>query len=401
MAAFEYQALDRDGRNKRGVISAENEKAARKELRKQSLTPLKLSTVSSKQKSNTKKIKISNKDNVLITRQMAMLISSGTPVADALASVGHSAKKNNVRKLIADVRSSVVEGESLSDSLAKQGVAFSSLYTAIVAAGESSGALDSVLSRLADYQESSEEMRGKVISALIYPAVLAVVALSVVIALLVFVVPRVVDQFDTMGQDLPFLTNMMVSISSFLQSYGLLLIGLGVGVCFFFGRLLKVEAFKRKVDGFLLKLPIVGEVIRAVAAARFSRTFATLSTSGAPVMDCLLAAKETTPNLVIKEAVLNVIEDVREGGGLSSSIERTGEFPPLVSHMASGGEASGELGMMFDKGAEYLERDFEKASSVALGLLEPLITVLMGGMVMLIILAIMLPILQLNSSALL
>lgn len=399
MAAFEYQALDAQGKTQKGVLSADTLKLARKELRKQGLAPIKVEASKAKTEKKTSKNKLSTKDSVLLTRQLAMLISSGTPVEEALAAVGETSKRNNVRSVLADVRANVVEGQPLSDAMSGQRAAFSALYTSIVAAGEGAGALDAVMGRLADYQEKSEEMRGKVMSALIYPIVVAVVALAVVVALLVFVVPRVVEQFDTMGQSLPMLTQVMVNISEFLQTYGLFLLG-GVVVGFaILTNMAKVETVKRRLDAMSLKLPIVGEVVRSVAAARFARTFATLASSGAPVLDCLKAARETTPNLVLRDAVEKVMEDVREGGSLSTSMARTGAFPPLVTHMAAGGEASGELGQMFDKGAEYLERDFEKTSSVALGLLEPLITIVMGGLVMIIILAIMLPILQLNSGA--
>ncbi len=400
MAAFEYQALDAHGKKQKGVISADTLKSARRELRRQGLTPVNVETSKAKAKKETRGQKLSIKDNVLLTRQLAMLISSGTPVEEALAAVGDTSRKNAVRSVLADVRSNVVEGQPLSDAMSSQSSAFPPLYTSIVAAGESAGALDAVMARLADYQEKSEEMRGKVVSALIYPMVVAVVALMVVVALLVFVVPRVVEQFDTMGQKLPLLTQIMVNISEFLQAYGLVLFGaLAIGV-FVLGHMSKVDAVKRRLDSLVLGLPIIGEVVRSVAAARFARTFATLASSGAPVLDCLRASRETTPNLILRDAVEKVIEDVREGGSLSQSMARTGAFPPLVTHMAAGGEASGDLGAMFDKGAEYLERDFEKTSGVALGLLEPLITVVMGGLVMLIILAIMLPILQLNSGAL-
>lgn len=399
MAAFEYQALDQNGKKQKGVLSSDSLKSARRDLRKQGLTPINVEASKEKAAKKSRGRKLTSKDSVLLTRQMAMLISSGTPVEEALAAVGDSAKKGNVRSVLADVRSNVVEGQSLSDALSSQRIAFPALYTSIVAAGETAGALDVVMGRLADYQEKSEEMRGKVISALIYPIVVGVVALMVVVALLVFVVPRVVEQFETMGQKLPLLTQTMVNISEFLQAYGLFLLAGIVVAVLVLGRMSRIEAVKRRLDRFSLSLPLIGEVVRSVASARFARTFATLAASKAPVLDCLRAAKETTPNLILRDAVQQVIEDVREGGSLSQSMARTKEFPPLVTHMAAGGEASGEYGPMFEKGAEYLERDFEKTSSVALGLLEPLITVVMGGLVMIIILAIMLPILQLNSGA--
>ena len=399
MAAYEYQALDASGRTKKGVISADNIKAARRELRKLALTPVKVSPTRDKTENKTESRKLKSKELVLVTRQLAMLIGSGTPVEQALGSVANTAEKNRVRSILASVRANVMEGQSLSDGLRSESRSFPRLYSAIVSAGEGAGALDQVLERLANYLEASEKMRGKVISALIYPIVLAVVALAVIIALLIFVVPRVVEQFDTMGQQLPFLTLAMVAIANFLKAYGVyVLVGI-VALIIGANRALKNRAIKLRVDRFVLGLPLIGKVVRDVAAARFARTFATLANSGAPVLDCLTAARETTPNLVMQEAVDEMRETVREGGSLSASMARTGVFPPLVVHMAASGEDGGRLGHMFDKGAEYLESEFEAASSIVLGLLEPLITVVMGGLVLMIILAIMLPILQLNTLA--
>ena len=400
VAAFEYQALDSAGRTRKGVVSADSPKAARKELRRQSLTPLKVAPT--RERTATKsgaRRKLSNSELVLSTRQIAMLVSSGTPVEEAIAAVGTAAKDARTRTVLASVRANVVEGRSLSEAMRGEQRSFSPLYRAIVAAGEEAGALGAIMDRLADYLERSQAMRRKITAAMIYPAILALVALSVIIALMVFVVPRVVEQFDTLGQDLPPLTLALVAISAFLTDYGLFLLGAIAIAAVLAHQAMKTDAVKRRVDRAVLGFPIIGNVARSVASARFSRTFATLAVSGAPVLDCLAAARETTPNLVLRDAVDETMLAVREGGSLSKAMARTGAFPPLMVHMASSGEASGDLGGMFTKGAEYLESDFESASNVALGLLEPLITLVMGGMVLLIILAIMLPILQLNSSA--
>lgn len=401
MAAFEYQALDAAGRTRKGVVSADSPKAARRELRRQALTPLKLAPTREKTSDTaSSRRRLPSGEVVLVTRQLAMLIGSGTPVEEAIGAVGGAAKETRTRTVLASIRSNVVEGRSLSDAMRTEHRSFSPLYRAIVSAGEEAGALGLVMDRLADYLERSQAMRRKVLAAMIYPFILALVALAVVVALMVFVVPRVVEQFDTLDADLPALTEGLIAVSGFLRAYGLVLLaGLAAGI-FAFTRAMKSDAVKRRVDGWVLSLPVIGRVARSVAAARFSRTFATLATSGAPVLDCLAAARETTPNLVLRDAVDETMLAVREGGSLSKAMARTAQFPPLMVHMAASGEASGDLGGMFLKGAEYLESDFETASSVALGLLEPLITVVMGGMVLVIILAIMLPILQLNSSAL-
>ena len=402
MAAYEYQAIDTDGRTRKGVISADSQKAARRELRRQALVPVKLSPtreVSGKATEAGPRRKLKPAELVLLTRQLAMLISSGTPVEQAVAAVGGSAESAASKSVLASVRAGVVEGRSLSDAMRGEQKSFPPLFRSVVAAGEEAGALGPVLERLAVHLEKSQAMRRKTIGALIYPAILALVALAVIIALLIFVVPRVVEQFDTMDQSLPPLTSAMIWLSQFLQAWGLVMAGGAALAILAFQRLNRQEAVRRRVDTAMLGLPVVGKVLRSVSAARFARTFATLAASGAPVLDSLKAARETTPNLVLRDAVDEVIVAVREGGSLSAAMARSEAFPPLVVHMASSGEASGDLATMFNKGADYLEDDFESTTTMALGVLEPLITVVMGGLVMLIILAIMLPILQLNTGA--
>ena len=402
MAAFEYEAISAQGRTRKGVISAASEKAARRELRRLALVPVRLSPtreVPGTPSVTGSRRKLKPAELVLLTRQLAMLISSGTPVEQAVAAVGGSAESAASKSVLASVRASVVEGRSLSDAMRSEKKSFPPLFRAVVAAGEEAGALGPVLDRLAVHLEKSQAMRRKTIGALVYPAVLAIVALGVIVALLIFVVPRVVEQFDTMDQKLPLLTSVMIGLSQFLQAWGLVLLGGLVIGGFAFQRLYGSEAFRRHVDRAMLGVPVVGKVLRSVSAARFARTFATLSASSAPVLDSLTAARETTPNLVLRDAVDEVIVAVREGGSLSAAMARTGAFPPLVVHMSASGEASGDLAAMFNKGADYLEDDFESTTTMALGVLEPLITVVMGGLVMLIILAIMLPILQLNTGA--
>lgn len=402
MAAFEYQAIDGDGRTRKGVISADSQKAARRELRRQALVPVKLSPTreaSGKASRAASRRKLKPAELVLLTRQLAMLIASGTPVEQAVAAVGGSAESAASKSVMASVRAGVVEGRSLSDAMRGEQKSFPSLFRSVVAAGEEAGALGAVLERLAVHLEKSQAMRRKTIGALIYPAILAIVALAVIIALLIFVVPRVVEQFDTMNQSLPPLTTAMIGLSHFLQNWGLVLAGLLVVAGLVFQRLNQQPAVRRRVDRAVLGLPVIGKVLRSVGAARFARTFATLSASGAPVLDSLKAGRETTPNLVLRDAVDQVIVAVHEGGSLSGAMARSGAFPPLVVHMAASGEASGDLATMFNKGADYLEDDFESTTAMALGVLEPMITVVMGGLVMLIILAIMLPILQLNTGA--
>lgn len=401
MAAYEYIAVDAEGRRRKGVISADTQKAARRELRRQALTPLKLLPTRERQTTtggaSGRKGALKARDLVLVTRQLAMLVSSGMPVEEAVASIARTAQTPSVRTVMSSVRAGVVEGQSLSDAMRTEAASFDGLFRSVVSAGEKAGALGKVLGRLATDLEKTQAMQRKVTSALIYPMILSLVALSVVIALMVFVVPRVVEQFDGMGQQLPLLTSVLLSISEFLRSYGLILLGVIVAGVVVFNRLLRSDSVRLWRDGLVLGLPVIGDLTRSVGAARFSRTFATLNDSGATVLDALLAARETTTNRVMRGEVDEIIDTVRKGGALSSAMAKTTTFPPLVVNMAASGEAGGRLGDVFEKGAEYLEGDFDQRTGIALGLLEPLITVVMGGIVLVIILAIMLPILQINS----
>lgn len=405
MAAFEYVAVDTEGRRTKGVISAETARAARRELQRRKLMLLKLAPAAEKRGGlNLSGLfnrggRLGSGELVLATRQLALLVSASTPVEEALNAVALQSDSAAIRRTLLSVRDRVVEGRRLSEAMSLEGRAFSPLYLAVVSAGEAAGALGAVMERLADYLERSQTMQRKMMAALVYPCVLFVVAIAVVTALMVFVVPRVVEQFSTLGQDLPLLTQVLIAISGGMRDWGwLIALALAVG-SFVFARALKQDDFRRAVDRTILKLPLAGRLIRDAGAARFARTFATLSASGATVLDSLKAARATAPNMVLRDAVTAAAADVQEGGALSTAMRKTSAFPPLMVHMAASGENSGELPAMFDKAADYLENEFETVTQVAMNLLEPAIIILMGGLVTLIILAIMLPILQLNTSA--
>lgn len=400
MPTFEYVAVSTSGKREKGLVSADSARAARKELRVKQLTPIKLAEA--KASSGSKQVslfqpKLSQSDLLLVTRQWAMMIQSGTPVEEVLQASASQAEKPEVRKVLYAVRTSVTEGYRLSEALAEHPRVFKPLYRSIVAAGEASGDLGVVLDRLAEYLERSRKVRQTILAALIYPIVLAVVALLVVIGLMTFVVPRVAEQFVSMGENLPPLTQTMIAISSFLQNYGLfVLIGLVLGG-FALSRLAKNHTIKRGLDSIWLRMPVIGKMLTQMNTARFSRTLSTLMGNGAPVLESLTAARGSLGNAVFQDAVSEIIVKVREGGGISRAMKATGVFPPLMTQLASSGEASGHLPDMLLRGARYLEDEFESATAVALGLLEPLIILLLGGIVALVVLSIMLPILQLNS----
>ena len=401
MPTFEYVALGSDGKREKGLIAADSARAARRELRVRQLTPVRIGEAKEKKASQfTARFQpspVSQSDLLLVTRQWAMMIRSGTPVEEALQAAASQAEKPGLRKVLLAVRASVTEGFKLSEALAEHPKVFSGLYRSIVAAGEASGQLGAVLERLAEYLERSRKVRQTITAALIYPCVLAFTAIAVIIGLMTFVVPKVVEQFASMEQDLPTLTRVMINISHALQNYGLfMLIALSAaiwGASF----LLKRKPVKRTVDGVLLKLPVIGNMLVQMNSARFARTLSTLLGNGAPVLESLAAARGSLGNLVFQDAVSQIIIRVREGGGMSRAMKAQGVFPPLMVQLAASGEASGQLPDMLLRSAQYLEDEFESATAVVLGLLEPLIILFLGGIVALVVLSIMLPILRLNA----
>lgn len=407
MSAFEYVALDAGGRTRSGLVSAPTERAAREQLQAKKLVPLKLKAAMEADDGATSagrlarlfRPRLDARTLALVTRQLATLVAV-TPLEEALRTIAVQAEKPAVRRLLMSTHAAVLEGFRLSDAMGRQGGAFPPLYRAMVAAGESSGALPQILERLADLLERDQQARGKVIAALVYPAALAVVALLVVIGLMTFVVPKVVDQFDSMGQRLPLLTRVIIAISEGTRDFGwlILLILAAAGVAAW--QALKRPDIHRRFDGFLLTLPLIGKLIRDLHAARLARTLSTMIAGGLPILEGLLITAPTVHNLVLREAVQDMAATVREGGSLSAAMRRADVFPPLLVYMAASGENSGRVDLMLDRAAEYLEREFATFTAVALSLLEPVIIVVMGGVVALIVLSILLPILQINTLAL-
>lgn len=400
MPTFEYVALSPAGKREKGVIAADSARAARRELRVRQLTPLRLAEAKEKAKSRFpgfSRAPLSQSDLLLITRQWAMMISSGAPVEETIAASAAQAEKPGIRKVMLSIRTSVTEGYRLSEALADHPKTFSPLFRSIVAAGETSGDLGAVLERLAEYLERSRKVRQTVMTAMIYPIVLAVTAIVVMTGLMTFVVPKVVEQFTTMNQQLPTLTRVVIGISQVLQNFGLIILAGLVATSFGLNRMMKQASIKRAWDGFALRLPVIGKMLTQMNTARFARTLSTLMGNGAPVLESLSAARGSLGNAVFQDAVAQIIVRVREGGSVSRTMKASGVFPSLITQLAATGEASGQLPDMLLRGARFLEDEFEASTSVALGLLEPLIILVLGGMVAVIVLSIMLPILQLNS----
>ncbi len=403
MSSFEYTALDADGRSRRGVVSAPSEREARAELQGRRLVPVSLTPAGARKDASSRAglfaPRLSVKDLALVTRQLATLISV-TPLEEALRTIALQADRPVVRDVLLATHAAVLEGFRLSDAMGRQSRSFPALYRAMVAAGESSGALPSILERLADLLETDQQARGKVITALVYPATLALTAVAVIIALMTFVVPKVVDQFTSMGQTLPLLTRLVIGLSHALRDWGWLMALVTVVGGLAFLRALRNPQFRLRVDGAVLSSPVVGRLLRNLHAARLSRTLATMIAGGLPLLEGLIITAPTVRNRVLRGATEQMVATIREGGSLSTAMRRADVFPPLLVHMAASGESSGRVELMLSRAADYLEREFNTYTAVALSLLEPAIIVVMGAVVALIVLSILLPILQINTMAL-
>ncbi|MBY6019458.1 type II secretion system inner membrane protein GspF [Ferrimonas balearica] len=404
MAAFEYQALDTRGRQVKGIIEADTARQARAQLREKQMMPLEVSPAAQKEQRSKAssggftlfKPKIGATALALITRQLSTLVAGGLPLEECIKAVAEQSEQPRLKSMLMAVRAKVVEGYGLAESMAEYPQVFDELYVAMVASGEKSGHLEVVLERLADYTERRQELNAKLTQALVYPIILTVVAISVVVFLLTSVVPDVVSQFDHLGQALPATTQFLIDISDFLQHYGLyMLIAI---VLFFVGfkQALRSPKFKLSWHETLLKLPVVGKVSRGLNTARFARTLSTLSSSGVPMLEAMKIASDVLLNLKVKNAVSEATGKVREGASLRASLQQTKLFPPMMLHMIASGEKSGELDDMLARAADNQDREFEAQVSVALAVLQPLIVVVMAGIVLFIVISILQPMLAMN-----
>lgn len=405
MAEFAYLAIDARGRERRGVERAVNDVGARAALEARHLYVVRLAPGSgAATKSATRgppllsrgKTKLSAKQLTLFTRQFAT-ISQVSPLEEALRTISRQSEQEHVRAIVARVADRVVEGRRLADAMAREPKSFPPLFRAMVAAGESSGSLPDLLERLSMLLERQAEMRGKILSALAYPIVLTIVAIGVVAALMIAVVPQVVEQFDDVGQQLPLLTRIVIALSDALAGYWWAILGVLViaGTGFAYG--LRREPVRFAFDSMLLRLPLVGRLIRDLHAARMARTLATMIESRLPLIDGLRLTAQTVHNRALRNAMLGLVEAIRGGGSLSGAIGRAGVFPPLLVYLAASGESAGQLDVMLARAADYLEREFDNFTATALSMLEPAIIVVMGVVVATIVLAILLPILQLQT----
>ncbi|MCK5335428.1 MAG: type II secretion system inner membrane protein GspF [Gammaproteobacteria bacterium] len=404
MAAFEYVALDAKGREQKGVTEGETPRHVRQLLRNQGLMPVSITEAAVKDKKQTEEKPsafsfqrgISATDLALFTRQLATLLSASLPLEESLAAVGQQTETPRIKSMIFAIRAKVLEGHTLANGLAEFPRAFPELYIATVAAGEETGYLEDILERLADYTENRQLMRQKVSMAMLYPIILTIMAVIVVLGLMTYVVPQVVSVFDNINQELPALTVGMMATSDFLISYGIfLLLGLA-GAVATFKTWLKNENNRFRYHQFILTLPLVGKLSRSMNTARFARTLSILSLSGVPILEALRIAGQVVSNLPMRQAVLTAADKVREGSNVSTSLEQSGLFPPMTIRLISSGESSGKMEEMLERSAVQQERELESMISLILGIFEPVLILAMGVVVLIIVLAILLPIFELN-----
>ena len=400
MATFSYKALDAKGKQIKGTQEADSARMLRQQLRNAGMTPLEVEAVAAKRKKAGKgfiQSKIKTADLALITRQLSTLVASSIPLEESLQAVAEQCDKPKIKDMISSVRGGVIEGHTLADSMRNYPVIFDHLFCAMVAAGEKSGHLEKVLDRLADYAEQRQEMKSKMIQALVYPMVLTLVAISVVAILLTSVVPQVVGQFQHMGAELPGSTIFLIATSDALSAYGLYFVGLCIIAFLLLKQHLRKAKNQLRFDRLLLCIPVIGKVSNELNTARFARTLSILNSSAVPLLDAMGIAGDVLSNQYIRLKVAEAAARVREGSSLGRALESTKLFPPMMLHMIASGERSGELGNMLERSADNQDKQFSAQVTLALGVFEPALVISMAGVVLFIVTAILQPILALNN----
>jgi len=402
MAAFEYKALNAKGKHKKGTIEGDNARQARQRLKEQGLIPVevieaKAKTTKSGGQSTSFKRGISTPDLALITRQISTLVQSGMPLEECLKAVSEQSEKPRIQTMLAAVRSKVTEGYTLADSLADYPHIFDELFRSMVAAGEKSGHLDAVLERLADYAENRQKMRSKLMQAMIYPVVLVVFAVTIVSFLLATVVPKIVEPIIQMGQELPQSTQFLLASSEFIQNWGVQLLLLFVAAFLLLRTALKKPSIRMSWDRKLLALPLIGKIAKGINTARFARTLSICTSSAIPILEGMKVAVDVMSNQHVKQQVVNAADSVREGASLRKALDQTKLFPPMMLHMIASGEQSGQLEQMLTRAADNQDQSFESTVNIALGIFTPALIALMAGLVLFIVMATLMPMLEMNN----
>ena len=400
MAAFEYQALDEAGRTRKGVIEADSARHARALLRDQALMPTKVNVTASqstiKRSGVSFQRKLGHLDRVLFTRQLATLIGSSLPIEAALAAVAEQAEKQHVKCLIMAIRSKVLEGHSLAVSLSDHSSSFNALYRATVTAGEQSGFLDKVLENLADYEERQFSATRNVEMAMVYPAVLLTMAVLIISSLMVYIVPDMVNVIVDTGQELPWFTTVLIGITDLMANYWwLLIIAVALSVlCIRW--LLAQPRMRLRWDRMKFDMPLIQRITRSANAARYTNTLSILTRSGVPLVEAMHIASGVVSNQWLQRALTEATQRVSEGISLHISLGKVGQMPPMLLHMVAAGEQSGTLDAMLGRVADFQQSEVERVVSALVKLFEPLMLLLMGGVVLFIVMAILLPMLSMN-----
>jgi general secretion pathway protein F len=402
MPAFRFEAIDQAGKSQTGVLDADSARAARSQLRTQGLTPLVVEAAGSRTRGERQQRlslgkRLSQREQAILTRQLASLLIAGLPLGETLSVLTEQSERDYIRELMAAIRAEVLGGHSFANALSQHPRDFPEIYRALVAAGEHTGRLGLVLSRLADYIEQSNALRQKIILAFTYPGIVTLIAFGIVTFLLSYVVPQVVNVFASTKQALPFLTVAMMALSGFVRSYWWAMLIAVIVVGWFIKQLLARPGPRMAFDRWVLTAPLLGKLVRGYNTVRFASTLAILTAAGVPILRALQAAGETLSNRAMRENVDDAIIRVREGTSLSRALGNTKTFPPVLVHLIRSGEATGDVTTMLDRASEGEARELERRTMFLTSLLEPLLILAMGGVVLVIVLAVMLPIIELNN----
>lgn len=403
MDAFEYKCLDNDGKNKTGIVQAETAKQVRQILRGQNLIPLEIKKADDNAMAGDNKAekkfhtRLRTGELPIIIRQLSTLMKAGLPVDEALSTITEQSENKHSKKILMTLRAKLLEGHSLAFGMSLFPKAFDELITTSVEAGEQSGYLDEVLLRLAEYLEQRQDMNKQSWMALLYPIILIVTSIAVVSGLMVYIVPKVIQVFENNNAELPLITQALVSLSDWVRHYGLAMLVILFIVIVLFIVALQSKEFKFKWHKFLLKLPILGSFIRVAQSAKFTRTLGILTKSTVPIVQALALSSKVVKNLAIKKSIEKTATQVREGSSLSQSLKSNGYFPPMTIRLISSGEQSGILSEMLERAADTQERDVNHKLNAMISIMQPIAILIVGVMILLIVLAMLLPIFQMNT----
>jgi len=399
MSAYRFEASTAAGLIEKGVLDADSPRHARSLLRERGLVPLEVAAVATAAGAGSRDVlggRIRTSELTLATRQLASLLAARLPLEQALGAVIEQADRPSTRERLAAVRSEVVAGQTFAQALSRYPRDFPEVYRALVSAGEQSGDLAAVMNRLADYVESRTALTQRIMLAFTYPAIVTLVAIGVITALLTYVVPQVIGVFAQTRQKLPFLTSGLIALSDFIRAYGWWMLGGVLAVVFGFRAALRSPSFRLAWHERMLELPLFGRLIRGMNTARFTSTLGILAASGVPLIKALEAGAQTLSNDALRVNVTDAISRVREGAPLSRALAAGRQFPPMVVHMIASGEATGNLSEMLERTASTLSAETERRALTLTSVLEPLLILIMGGVVLLIVLAVLLPIIEIN-----